>query len=438
MTNNAIDINNSLDDSNDHYLETVTDLGEVEEVVAAEDVYSQSGALLIKQGAKINKKSYNALVKHKLKDSIDNIVSVGNAVTNHELALDFYAQLEAFDLFKQLQSSVPNPERFKNCLRQVDLNTAMRTKVSMAKKTDTELYEHSLRVAIGSVIIGMFMHLNDEDCGILAAAGLFHDLGKLHIDPALFATEKTFSAKELQFVYAHPVIMYQQLIAIDAYPKEIALAILEHHERIGGNGYPRGTNDYSNPYSAILAVTEVLISMTESHPLDRVMVALKTNHSKFDKAVMNALFKVLITKDMQLDEIEKKQQDLSTIEALLKDRMKHWREIEPEVEKCSSISLMNKLYTRMFEFRQSTRSWGIDIEDENLLSHCGDEPEAISELVMLLEEALYMMRDIGREFHRDITEKDQNSISEAITEWVKCTTESINDYSNKSLQVEVA
>ena len=426
-----------IDPSDDHYLETVTDLGEVEDIIAAEDVYSQSGALLIKQGAKINKKSYNALVKHKLKDSIDNMVSVSNAVTNHELALDFYSQLEQFDLFKQLSPSIQNPERLKNCLRQVDLNAAMRTKISVAKKSDIDLYEHLLRVAIGSVMIGMFMHLNDNDCGILAVAGLFHDLGQLHIDPALLQAEKTLTAKELQFIYAHPLIMYQQLIAIDAYPKEIALAILEHHERIGGNGYPKGLSEYSNTYSAILAITEVLISMAESQPLDRVMVALKTNHTKFDKSVMNALFKVLVTREKPANELEKTKQDLAVIEALLKDRVKHWREIEPDIKKQESSPLIKKLQTRMFEFRQSTRSWGIDIEHEDLLINCGDEPDAIGELVMLLEEALYILRDICREFYRNKTLKDKSNISDNIIEWVKCTKENIHNYSNNLLLDDV-
>ena len=309
MTKAVEKVNVDIEDDNDHYFETVTTLGETEDIVAAEDVYSQSGILLLKKGAKVNKKTYDSLNKHKLEKTIDDSVSISDSVTNHELALDYYAQLENFPLFAHLQQSTHNPDRLKNCLRQVDLNAAMRTKVTVAKKVNPELYEHLLRVSVCSVMIGMFMGLDDKDCDILASAGLFHDLGKLHIDAELLSTERVLTAKELKFIYAHPVIMYNQIITMAAYPQDTAMAILEHHERLGGSGYPKGINNYSNTYAAILAVTEVLISMAETQPLVRAIVALKTNAAKFDTKVVNALFKVLLTREKTTTDFKTSKED---------------------------------------------------------------------------------------------------------------------------------
>ena len=433
MTSAVTDNERTPDDSNDHYLETVTDLGEVEEIVAAEDIYSQSNVLLIKKGAKVNKKTYDALSKHKLKSSIDNIVSVTDAVTNHELALDFYTQLENFDLFVQLQPSILNPERLKNCLRQVDLNAAMRTKITVAKKVNPALYEHLLRVSICTVMTGMAMGLDDKGCDILASAGLFHDLGQLHIDPELLATNRMLNTAELKFVYAHPVIMYQQLIAMDAYPKETAIAILEHHERVGGNGYPKGAKEYSNIYASILAVTEVLISMAESQPLDRAIIALKSNASRFDSLVMNALFKMLVSREKPQAEFNKTKQDLCAVEEILKDRMVHWRSVAAEIENQSDIGQITTIKARMHDFQQSTTRWGFDLENQNLFEGCDDDPEAVNDLIMLLEESLYILRDICREFHRNIPENHNHRNSSELTEWIKCTMESVDAYSSNLL-----
>ena len=385
---------------------------------------------MIKKGAKVNKKTYNALIKHKLKTPIDNTVSVTDAVTNHELALDFYAQLEQFDLFKQLKLSINNPERLKNCLRQVDLNAAMRTKVTVAKKVNPELYDHLLRVSIFTVMIGMSMGLSDKDCDILASAGLFHDLGHLHIDPALLTADRILSTKELQFVYAHPVIMYQQLVVMDAYPKETSLAILEHHERIGGNGYPKGIKEYSNIYSAILAVTEVLISLAESQTLDRALIALKSSARKLDSQVMSALFKLMVTREKPTPEFNNSKQYLVSIEAILKDIMKQWNAIKTKVESQSNLAIVKTVSARMFDFQQSTTGWGIDLEDPNFADCCDEDNEAINDLIMLLEESLYILRDISREFYRNKTATDKQEVSEEILEWIEFTTKTIDNYTS--------
>ncbi len=431
----AKNIKVDIEDSNEYYVETVTNLGEVEDIVASEDVYSKSGILLLKEGTKINKKTYNALIKHKLKNPIDNSVSISDAVTNHELALNYYTQLDNFPLFSHLQLSIQNPDRLKNCLRQVDLNAAMRTKITVAKKVNPKLYEHLLRVSICSVMIGIFMGLNNKDCDILASAGLFHDLGYLHIDPILLSTDKILNAKELNFVYAHPIIMYNQLIAMESYPKETAVAILEHHERLGGNGYPKGIKKYSNTYSAILAITEVLISMTESQTLDRAIVALKTNASKFDTKVMNAIFKVLLTREQIFDGYISSKEDLKLIANTLKERMKHWRDIEEEIKNKTSISNVKMINTRMFEFQKTTSHWGINIEDKEIFSSHDDDPEIINDIIMLLEEALYIFRDIGREFYRNQTAQDIIETPEVLSEWINSTMDAVNSYHNKTIDI---
>jgi len=56
-TNIDIDISReSLKESDNIYLKTVSDLGDTEDITAWKDIYSEAGVLLLSQGSRIDKK----------------------------------------------------------------------------------------------------------------------------------------------------------------------------------------------------------------------------------------------------------------------------------------------------------------------------------------------------------------------------------------------
>jgi hypothetical protein len=71
-------------------------------------------------------------------------------------------------------------------------------------------------------------------------AALCQNLGLLHINPML--AEKSFSdiLYEKKAIYSHPLISQLIVSAIHQLPKDIPRAIVEHHERWDGSGYPKG------------------------------------------------------------------------------------------------------------------------------------------------------------------------------------------------------
>lgn len=416
-------------DKNDHYMEHVSELGETEDIIAAEDIYSKSGVLLLKKGRKINRKTHNSLSKHKMEKSVDSSISIFNTLSRHQLALEFKKQLEGFAPFQYMLNAVPNPARLKNCLRQADLNTTMRNKLTIAYKSFPLMFEHAIRVSIVSTILSIYMEMDDEGCDAMVVVGLFHDLGKMHLDPTLLSSERTLSHDELKFVYAHPAIIYNILKDMDAYDDRIAIAVLEHHERNGGHGYPRGIKMFSNSYSAIIAIAEVLTSMIESHTFDRALLALRANLEYFDAAVLSALFKNLPKMEFsQNNEPETATKDSRLLISTMHKGFDSWEDLQTEILEIQEIPLIKDLSSRMLRLQLSMNASGIFLDNEHA-KKLFEDPESAADVFSVLEELLFSLRDILREFSRQLEQGSKHkSISASVINWHQATLKDIDDY----------
>jgi hypothetical protein len=80
-----------------------------------------------------------------------------------------------------------------------------------------------------------------------AVAGLLHDLGMLHIAPGLLDSEERLSGDELRPVYVHPLTSSMLVDRFPEYSKDIVRAIVEHHERLDGSGYPAASPASAQP-----------------------------------------------------------------------------------------------------------------------------------------------------------------------------------------------
>ena len=70
-------------------------------------------------------------------------------------------------------------------------------------------------------------------------AGAIHDIGKLYVPAEILSKPTALSDAEMAMVRGHPQVGYDILKGIE-FPWRVAEIILQHHERVLGNGYPAG------------------------------------------------------------------------------------------------------------------------------------------------------------------------------------------------------
>ncbi|MDO9533575.1 MAG: PAS domain S-box protein [Deltaproteobacteria bacterium] len=96
--------------------------------------------------------------------------------------------------------------------------------------------------------------------------GFLHDLGKIAVPGEILSKPSRLSSYEFNLIKVHPQAGYDILKDID-FPWPVALAVLQHHERLDGSGYPHGLAGHDIiPEAKILAVADVVEAISSHRP----------------------------------------------------------------------------------------------------------------------------------------------------------------------------
>jgi HD domain len=114
-------------------------------------------------------------------------------------------------------------------------------------------YTHELARAAG---------LSAREQAVVHTAGLLHDIGKEALPDHILLGRSELHAAERRLVERHPADGARLLLRVEGLG-EVAHAVLAHHERIDGHGYPDGLSGDDIPVTArILSIAEVYDVLT--------------------------------------------------------------------------------------------------------------------------------------------------------------------------------
>lgn len=391
-----------------YYLQSVADLSESSEVVSSEDIYSQTGIKLISRGARLDKSFHERLVQHKLAiPQIDRSLTVMNAVTPHSLALDAARMLDEGAQMARMASALPDALLLRHALAQIPLNAPLAFKLTLAREKRPELYQHGIRVAMISLYLGACINLKPGDMVALATAAVFHDLGELHIDPALLAPTRALSAQERQHIYAHPMVAYLILKEYPEYHPHISTAVLEHHERLDGSGYPRGLKgEKISRLGQILAVAEVAGSLCgpnqEANACERVEVILKLNSSQFRSDLVG--FLSTLAKQGRVPAAPGAGADMAKIRAGLETIAKilaGWKQTFAPYRAAKPQDYLAHTHERLSNLEKGLFDVGFNPAGlDSLTNGIEEDPGSLAELGILVRETIWQLKGAIYEIRR--------------------------------------
>ncbi|CAL9443596.1 HD-GYP domain-containing protein [Streptomyces pilosus] len=159
---------------------------------------------------------------------------------------------------------------------------------------------HSERVGRASMMIARELGLDDERVEVLRFAGILHDVGKLGVPTRLLTKNGPLTAEERRVIELHPEYGHEMVRGI-SFLGEARAAVLHHHERLDGSGYPYGLAGGQIPESArVVAVADAFDAMTSTRSYSRarpVPVALEELRrcagSHFDPRMVGALVRAV-------------------------------------------------------------------------------------------------------------------------------------------------
>ncbi|MEU3556852.1 HD-GYP domain-containing protein [Streptomyces fragilis] len=159
---------------------------------------------------------------------------------------------------------------------------------------------HSERVGQASVMIARELGMADERVEVIRFAGILHDVGKIGVPTRLLRKDGPLTPQERRAIELHPEYGHEMTRGI-GFLEEARAAILHHHERLDGSGYPYGLAGGRIPECArVVAVADAFDAMTSTRSYRRarpVPTALeelaRCAGTQFDPRMVTALTRAL-------------------------------------------------------------------------------------------------------------------------------------------------
>jgi HD-GYP domain-containing protein (c-di-GMP phosphodiesterase class II) len=134
---------------------------------------------------------------------------------------------------------------------------------------DEHTGSHVERVRLHSVTIAERLGVSGDERRQIEFGALLHDIGKIGVPDSVLAKPGPLTPEEWTAMRAHPEIGARVLSGIDFLVPAVS-AVLTHHERWDGTGYPRGLRGTEIPLAGrIVAVADAYDAMTSGRPYRR-------------------------------------------------------------------------------------------------------------------------------------------------------------------------
>ena len=170
-----------------------------------------------------------------------------------------------------------------------------------------DLHGHVHRVSDLAVDLGTGLGLAEEDLDRLALAGVLHDVGKIHLDPGILGKPGPLDTIEKDLMQRHPELGFA--MTRNRLDPKVAEAILYHHERYDGDGYPFGLVGEEIPIlSRIVLVADAFDAMTSTRayqpalPVEFAIAEItKYAGTQFDAAVVEIFLELAAVDRLPLE-----------------------------------------------------------------------------------------------------------------------------------------
>jgi PAS domain S-box-containing protein/putative nucleotidyltransferase with HDIG domain len=208
-------------------------------------------------------------------------------------------------LLRDNREVIAEEERLKSLLSQIkgSFHGIVEAVAAAVEIKEPQPSGHQRRVAQLAVAIGREMDFSLNRLEGIRVAGLLHDIGKIAVPIEILSKPGELTPLECEFIKSHCRIGFDLLDQIP-FPWPVRQAILQHHERLDGSGYPEGLTDQDIILEAkIIGVADVVEAMVCARPygpaqgIDQALAEINQKAGLlYDREVVNICLKLFVEK----------------------------------------------------------------------------------------------------------------------------------------------
>jgi putative nucleotidyltransferase with HDIG domain len=167
--------------------------------------------------------------------------------------------------------------------------------------TDYYTYTHSVNVCAYSLALGQSIGITSPaELKQLGTGAILHDIGKARVPESILKKREALTSGERDLIMKHPQWGYEIIKQTDIISDASCAAIIQHHERENGSGYPNKIGkDFIHRYGKIVAIADAFDAMTTLRiyrPAKDTFPVLKIMYDQedaFDRRLLNQFTKLM-------------------------------------------------------------------------------------------------------------------------------------------------
>lgn len=243
-------------------------------MLIADDFYGLNGGILAKKGAQITNKYIESLSQYEIPYLY--ILDEHSQDLNVQCTITSKMRNEATQNLKKFALAIRNTQSqnyhayMQDCLDSIDRLTedVIGEKIDLYDVFDIKMienyqYQQPVNVTVISLIIGKCLKLSSLEMYRLAVGAFFHDIGNMFIPEEILFKDGKLTDAEYQLVQTHTEEGYRFCKEEFNLPMKSYMAILQHHERYDGTGYPtKKSGDDISLYGRIVAIADVFDALS--------------------------------------------------------------------------------------------------------------------------------------------------------------------------------
>lgn len=135
--------------------------------------------------------------------------------------------------------------------------------MTQIREKDSYLLEHSVNVSILMTILAKHLHMDKETIHELATGALLHDIGKIKVPDSILHKPGKLTDEEFRIMRSHVTHSAAILKKAPGVSRIAFDVAANHHERLDGNGYPRGLSaPQLSMYARMISIVDAYDAMT--------------------------------------------------------------------------------------------------------------------------------------------------------------------------------
>lgn len=414
---------------NEHYLGHLVDAGERRGVEATEDIVSGNGVKLVAKGAAIDARTRERLLQHKLLKPLEACTRVLGGVATRPMDEMARSLIHRHALLADLCSN-GHADVIEQAFTSLRLTSPLESLLTLYADQHPRKLEHAVAVSLAAAAL----MLNVEPSRALQpllVAGLMHDIGDLYIDPAILASSDALTPEQWRHVAAHPLVAANVLRELPGAGPGVAQAVLHHHERLDGFGYPGALRaDAVGLSGQVLGLAEALVGVIDSEPDPgrHAGVMLKLMHGEFDRRLLDRAVRASRPGALDMaDEDDAAAQGLLAQAEVLVQQLHGLQRLHDELDQhpCSApmAGLLAKTQARRTHLSQALSSAGLDLGPQALADELRGAQHAHLryEIMVVLEELAARLHSLQCELlwrSQALDEGERDALASAVSRHV--------------------